>query len=299
MRSIRESEEIDQWSCALPSLVHTSQLSMATTENRYEALGMVDKAHNETEEEELMQALSPRSDRPTPCIKSYIKTSTEKKQRQVMVIVRDEVVESLWVRIRGMENKADVTVGVYYRSPSQDDSTNELFYRQLGEISGSVALVLMGDFNFLDINWEYHSAVTSKSGKFLKFVEDNFLTQVLSEPTRKNALLDLLFVNREGLVGDVMEAKEIVQSLEARSGFSGRLQSCGSYMKGEDTKGQSSTRVETGQCCVRQQERIFFKYVNSKRRSKENIGLILVEDGHLNNRDEEKAEAFNAFYCLR
>ncbi|KAK4810508.1 hypothetical protein QYF61_004288, partial [Mycteria americana] len=65
---------------------------------------------------------------------------------------------------------------------------------------------------------------------------------------------------------------------------------------GEDTKGQSSTRVETGQCCVRQQERIFFKYVNSKRRSKENIGPILVEDGHLNNRDEEKAEAFNAFF---
>ena len=32
----------------------------------------------------------------------------------------------------------------------------------------------------------------------------NFLSQVLSEPTRKDALLDLLFVNREGLVGDVM-----------------------------------------------------------------------------------------------
>lgn len=45
--------------------------------------------------------------------------------------VRDDVVESLWVRIRGMENKGDITVGVYYRSPSQDGSTNELCYRQL------------------------------------------------------------------------------------------------------------------------------------------------------------------------
>ena len=61
--------------------------------------------------------------------------------------------------------------------------------------------------------------------------------------------------------------------------------------------GQSSIRVETGQCCVRQQEGLFLKYVNSKRRSKENIGLILVEDGHLTNRDEEKAEAFNAFFA--
>ena len=39
---------------------------------------------------------------------------------------------------------------------------------------------------------------------YLKYVEDNFLSQVLSEPTRKGALLDLLFVNREGLMGDVM-----------------------------------------------------------------------------------------------
>ena len=69
--------------------------------------------------------------------------------------VSSDVVESLCVRIRGMENKADVIVGVYCRSLSQDDSTDKLFYRQLGEISGSVALLLMGDFNFPDINWEY------------------------------------------------------------------------------------------------------------------------------------------------
>ena len=34
-------------------------------------------------------------------------------------------------------------------------------------------------------------------------MEDNFLTAG-SEPTREGAPLDLLFVNREGLVGDVM-----------------------------------------------------------------------------------------------
>ena len=34
-------------------------------------------------------------------------------------------------------------------------------------------------------------------------MEDNFLTQLVREPTRRGALLDLLFTNREGLVGDV------------------------------------------------------------------------------------------------
>ena len=85
--------------------------------------------------------------------------------------VRDDVVESLWVRIRGMENKEDVIAGVYHRSPSQEDSTDEVFYRQLGEISGLAALVLMGDFNFPHISWEYHTAVTSKSGKFLNMLK--------------------------------------------------------------------------------------------------------------------------------
>jgi len=80
-----------------------------------------------------------------------------------------------------------------------------------------------------------------------------------------------------------------------RLGFAGRLQSCGLYTQGEDTKGQSSVRVETGWCCIRQQ---VFKYVNSKRRSKENIEPIPVADGHLTHRDEKKAEAFNVFFCL-
>ncbi|KAK4818823.1 hypothetical protein QYF61_019860 [Mycteria americana] len=41
----------------------------------------------------------------------------------------------------------------------------------------------------------------------------------------------------------------------------------------------------------------FFRYVNCKRRSKENVGPILIEDGHLTNRDKEKAEAFNASFA--
>ncbi|KAK4810807.1 LOW QUALITY PROTEIN: hypothetical protein QYF61_008779 [Mycteria americana] len=41
----------------------------------------------------------------------------------------------------------------------------------------------------------------------------------------------------------------------------------------------------------------FLKYVNSKRRTKENIGLLLDEVGHLTNRDEDKAEIFNAFFA--
>ena len=62
----------------------------------------------------------------------------------------------------------------------------------------------MRDLNFPDDNWEYHTEDINRSRKFLKHTEDHFLVQVLREMTRKGALLDLLFVNREGLMGQVV-----------------------------------------------------------------------------------------------
>ncbi|NAW49622.1 hypothetical protein FGF92_23570, partial [Salmonella sp. gx-f5] len=93
-------------------------------------------------------------------------------------------------------NKGDVVVGVYYRPPGQDDSADKLFFTELREASRLTPLVLMGDFNLPDVNWECHTADTSKSRRFMKHLDDNFLVQVLTEPTRKGALLDLLLENR-------------------------------------------------------------------------------------------------------
>ncbi|GAB0210072.1 hypothetical protein GRJ2_003473000 [Grus japonensis] len=115
----------------------------------------------------------------------------------------DERVECLWVRIRRKANKADIMVGVCYRPPNQDEEMDEIFYKQLAEVSKLLALVLMGDFNLPDVCWKYNIAERKQCRRFLECVEDNFLTQLVSEPTREGVLLDLLFVNR-GLVGDVI-----------------------------------------------------------------------------------------------
>ncbi|PKU48935.1 adaptin ear-binding coat-associated protein 1 [Limosa lapponica baueri] len=113
-------------------------------------------------------------------------------------------VECLWVRIRGRASKADIMVGVCYRPPNQEVEVDNIFYKQLAEVSRSLALVLVGDFNLPDISWAHNTAEREQSRRFLERVRDNFLTQLVREPTREGALLDLLFVNREGLVGDVM-----------------------------------------------------------------------------------------------
>ncbi|XP_065409830.1 uncharacterized protein LOC135972960 isoform X1 [Chrysemys picta bellii] len=110
--------------------------------------------------------------------------------------------DSLWIKLRSVSNKGDVVVGVCYRPPDQGDEVDEAFFWQLAEVTRSQALVLMGDFNHPDICWESNTVVHRQSRKFLESVGDNFLVQVLEEPTRGRAFLDLLLTNREELVGE-------------------------------------------------------------------------------------------------
>jgi len=62
----------------------------------------------------------------------------------------------------------------------------------------------MEDFNLTDICWKYNTAEMKQYRRFLECMEDNFLMQLVSKPIRGGASLDLLFTNREGLVGDMV-----------------------------------------------------------------------------------------------
>ncbi|PKU41873.1 rna-directed dna polymerase from mobile element jockey-like [Limosa lapponica baueri] len=116
----------------------------------------------------------------------------------------DERVESLWVRIKGQANMGDTVVGVYYRPPDQDGEVDEAFYNQLQVAPQSQALVLVGDFNYPDICWKGYTVTNIQSKRFLQCIDDNFLTQLVEEPTRREALLDLVLTNKEGLVEDIL-----------------------------------------------------------------------------------------------
>ncbi|PKU39022.1 glycerol kinase [Limosa lapponica baueri] len=65
------------------------------------------------------------------------------------------------------------------------------------------ALLLMEDFNHPDICWEGHTARHVLSTTYLLCIDDNFLTQVVKEPTRRGVLLDVVLANEEGLMEDV------------------------------------------------------------------------------------------------
>ncbi|XP_072728592.1 cilia- and flagella-associated protein 20 isoform X1 [Ciconia boyciana] len=117
-------------------------------------------------------------------------------------------------------------------TPPQTCVHQVLQQSQLGEASRSLALVLVGDFNLPDVCWKYNTAERKQSRRFLERVADNFLTQLVSEPTREGALLDLLFMNREGLVSDVMVGGRLGQSDHEMIEF---------WIRGEAARGVSKT----------------------------------------------------------
>jgi len=96
--------------------------------------------------------------------------------------------------------------------PDQEEEVDEAFYKQLQTASQSQALVLMGHFNHPDISWEVHTARHTQSRRFLQSIKNNFLMQVVEEPTRRGTLLDPVLTNKEGLVEDVKAGDSLVCS---------------------------------------------------------------------------------------
>ncbi|RMC09666.1 hypothetical protein DUI87_13452 [Hirundo rustica rustica] len=251
----------------------------------------------------------------------------------VEIETKEDGVECLWERIKGKANKADILLGVCYRPPNQEEEVDNLFYKQLGNVSGSSALVLVGDFNLPDICWELNTAEKRQSRKFLECMEDNFLSQMVGEPTRGETMLDLLFVNRDGLVGDVVVGgclgqsdheiiefsifgevrrntsktlaldfrradfglfRRLIQSIPWETALKNkRVQESWACLKTEISRAQE----QTVPVCRKDNKKCFYKYINAKRKGKTNLCSLLDKGGNLISADEEKAEVLNDYFA--
>lgn len=111
---------------------------------------------------------------------------------EVTEIKQNDEVESLWVDIR--LNRRKIRIGIFYRSPN---SNREIDLGIVNEINrGSVKdAILLGDFNFPNIDWELMEGADPCSRMLLDCIRENFLTQLVREPTRTNQILDLVLTN--------------------------------------------------------------------------------------------------------
>ncbi|GAB0186142.1 mitochondrial enolase superfamily member 1 [Grus japonensis] len=186
----------------------------------------------------------------------------------------------------------------------------------MGAASCSQALVLMGDFNHPNVSWRDNTAGHNQSRRFLEGLDDNFLLQVIEEPTRRGAMLDLVLTNKEGLVGNVKlkgslgcsdhEMVEFKILREARRAHSklitldfrradfglfrdllGRLP----WDKALEGRGSQESWD------IKANKKSFHKYVSDKRKTKENVGSLQNDMGDLVTWDMEKAEVLNDLFA--
>ncbi len=75
-------------------------------------------------------------------------------------------------------------------------------------------LVILGDFNFPDINWSTGTAMHNDClhNEFTKMVRDKFLWQMVEFPTRGANILDLLLTNIPHKVKDVCVFDDILKT---------------------------------------------------------------------------------------
>ena len=95
--------------------------------------------------------------------------------------------------------------GVFYRPPSIDSKCLEILQRNLESLSHLSNIILVGDFNFKDIDWKNNLFLNYSINYelFSDILSDNFLNQMVLQQTRGDNILDLILTNHSDMVSDV------------------------------------------------------------------------------------------------
>nr|XP_053638192.1 uncharacterized protein LOC128692900 [Cherax quadricarinatus] len=117
--------------------------------------------------------------------------------------------ESVWLQL--LEGREKLILGVIYRAPNLDRECSRLLWDEIRKASAYENVVLMGDFNYRQIDWSNLTG-NLESGDFLDTIQDCFLKQFVTEPTRGNNLLDLVLASRETLINNLEVNDELGES---------------------------------------------------------------------------------------
>ena len=112
----------------------------------------------------------------------------------------DNFSESVWCSIRC--GREDTLLGVCYRAPDSTVHNDEKLYKLISEVSKG-RVVIMGDFNFAELDWSSMDKL-DVSHPFVESTNNNFLCQVIDEPTRGRNYLDLVLSSEESMVQNVL-----------------------------------------------------------------------------------------------
>ncbi|XP_051783709.1 uncharacterized protein LOC127527823 [Erpetoichthys calabaricus] len=116
--------------------------------------------------------------------------------------------EDMWLRLENIRERG-LILGVCYRPPNSDSNFNTHLFSNIKKASLQGAMIVMGDFNYPNINWDNLTDGGVQEQEFLEVINDCFLTQHVKAPTQGEACLDLVFCNNQ----DRIEGVEVIEPL--------------------------------------------------------------------------------------
>jgi len=97
-----------------------------------------------------------------------------------------------------------------YRPPHQSIEGEKQLYQEIGALLQDKVCILVGDFNSY-VDWETRESPLAGT-PLLEFVNENFLTQWVREPTRGENILDLVLTTEDDIVSDLKVGEELGSS---------------------------------------------------------------------------------------
>ena len=138
------------------------------------------------------------------CTKDGI--DVQKRENQEL----SEYDEALWCDISSPGSELDLLLGIVYRSPNNSNDENDRLNKVLKKLNDEQKeIMIIGDFNYRDIDWETMQTSSSRSEAFMEVVMDNLLIQHVTQPTRQESLLDLVITSNPDMIDEV----EIIEHL--------------------------------------------------------------------------------------
>ena len=109
--------------------------------------------------------------------------------------------EGIWAKIKCIGDK-ELMLGVYYRGPNTSPEECQNLLQSIRQQT-TKSTIIMGDFNYRNIDWNLNLAEGGEGQEFIELIDDLFLTQNVKNPTRGENILDLVLSSEPGLVDDL------------------------------------------------------------------------------------------------
>lgn len=109
-------------------------------------------------------------------------------------------VDHLWLKIL-CKNCKPINIGIFYKPPDSNDEHTKFLIENMSKFK-TANTILIGDFNYSDINWKEHTS-GALGKKFLNAIIKLSLQQCMKEKTRGKNILDLVFVYEKSLINKI------------------------------------------------------------------------------------------------